>query len=81
MTVASSWGYNGMNQRHAFCSQGLCQQKLFTELQSYKGVLGTLLFILKLPFWVLSTDPRVSAQPVRNQHHLEEQEYLKSNMV
>lgn len=77
MTVVSSWGSNDMNQAHTFCSHGLCQQNLFTELQSYTGVLGTLLFILKLPFWALCTDPRIFAPPAWNEHHLEEQEYFK----
>lgn len=81
MTVASSRGSNDMNQMHALCSHGLCQQNLFTELQSYTGVLGTLLFILKLPFRALSTDPRIFAPPVWNEHHLEEQEYFKSNKI
>lgn len=81
MTVGSSWGSNDMNQTHTFCSHGLCQQNLFTELQSYTGVLGTLLFILKLPFWALRTDPRISAPPAWNEHHLEEEEYFKNNEI
>lgn len=46
-TVASSWGYNGMNQRHAFCSHGLCQQNLFTELQSYQRSSGDIIVYIK----------------------------------
>jgi len=79
MTIASSWGSNATNQTHTFCSHGLCQQNLFMELQSYTGVLGTLLFILKLPFRALRTDPRTFAPPAWNAHHLEEQEYFKNN--
>lgn len=81
MTVVSCRGSKDLNQTHTFCSRGLCQQNLFLELQSYTGVLGTLLFILKLPFWALHTDPRIFAPPAWNEHHLEEQGYFKNNKI
>lgn len=78
-TVVSSQGSNDMNQLHTFCSHGLCQQNLFTELQSYPEVLGTLLR-LKLLCWAHRTDPRIFAPPAWNDRHLEEQEYFKNKI-
>lgn len=80
-TVVSSWGSNGMNQLHTFCSHSLCQQNLFTELQSYTQVLGTFLLRLKLPCTAHRTDPRIFAPPAWNERHLEEQEYFKNNKI
>lgn len=80
-TVVSSWGSNDMNQLHTFCSHGLCQQNLFTELQSYTELLGTLLFRLKLPCWAHRADPRIFAPPAWNERHLEEQEYFKNHKI